>query len=145
MSCFVCKKHKSLESAHTLQLKGVEHFIVAHSPDMSGNDDVYLGGLIVEPKRHVQNWSELSDEESVELASIIRELNRVLYSHNQIEHVYIWVFGDAVEHMHVWIMPRYIDTPRKYWGTRVTEWPDARKGSSAQVSEIMREFQALAT
>ena len=53
-----------------------------------------------------------------------------LYSHIEIEHVYTWVFGDAVEHMHVWIMPRYIDTPREYWGTRVTEWPDAPIGGS---------------
>ena len=77
MSCFVCDKHRSLEPTHILQLKGVEHFVVAHSPDLSGNQDVYLGALIVEPKRHVQNWSELSDQESVELASILRELNRV--------------------------------------------------------------------
>ncbi len=143
MSCFVCEKHLSIDQNQILNINNTNDFIVAHCPDLTGTNEVYLGALVIEPKRHVKNWSCLNDKECIELSMLIKEVNRILYSHKKIEHVYTWIFGDAVEHMHIWVMPRYINTPKKFWGTKITKWPESKKGGLPEMAEMIREFQSL--
>jgi hypothetical protein len=34
------------------------------------------------------------------------------------------------------------DTPREYWWTRVDKWPQARRGSAAEVEVLVQELRA---
>ena len=53
-----------------------------------------------------------------------------------VEHVYSFVFGDGVPHVHVHVIGRQRGTPREYWGTRVDEWPGARRGREAEIEQV---------
>jgi diadenosine tetraphosphate (Ap4A) HIT family hydrolase len=52
------------------------------------------------------------------------------------EKVYAFVIGEGVAHFHMHLLPRYPDTPREYWGSKVDEWPDAPRGGEAEISEL---------
>lgn len=111
MDCFVCEKHKSMNEELILEMTAYNNFIVGHCPDKAGTGEIYLGVLIVEPKRHVKSWADLVEEECKELGLLLKDLNRIMYRSKNIDHVYTWIFGDAVEHMHIWLFPRYSGTP----------------------------------
>ncbi|AEV38878.1 HIT family hydrolase [Pseudovibrio sp. FO-BEG1] len=143
--CFVCTKHKTLTSDLTIDIDGYDDFIVAHAPDRTEDGSNLIGALIIEPRTHVQNWSELPPEQAGKLGSLIGQITGLLYAHEEIEHVYTWVFGDAVAHLHVWLMPRYKGTPREYWGTKVTEWPEAPKGGHSEMAQFISELKELMT
>jgi hypothetical protein len=53
------------------------------------------------------------------------------------EHVYSFVFGELKQHLHIQVVPRYPGTPREYWGTRVTEWPEARRGGVEAMAAVV--------
>jgi len=38
--------------------------------------------------------------------------------------------------VHVHVIGRYRGTPREYWGTRVDEWPGARRGREAEIEQV---------
>ncbi len=67
--CFVCTKHDSLSSDLTLHIQGYDDFVVAHAPDRTKDSSNLIGALIIEPRIHVQNWSELSPEQAAKLGS----------------------------------------------------------------------------
>ncbi|GHB30837.1 hypothetical protein GCM10007094_19090 [Pseudovibrio japonicus] len=141
--CFVCKKHKTLTPDLALNFKAYDEFVVAHAPDRTEDASNLIGALIIEPRIHVQNWSELSPRQAAQLGTLIGDVTGLLYAHPHIEHVYTWVFGDAVEHLHIWLMPRYKGTPREYWGIKVTQWPDAPKGGHTEMTQFVSRLKAL--
>jgi histidine triad (HIT) family protein len=61
------------------------------------------------------------------------------------EHVYAAVIGDAVPHLHVHLLPRFPGTPREYWWTRVDDWPDARRGTIAEIAALVTELRGYLT
>jgi histidine triad (HIT) family protein len=56
--------------------------------------------------------------------------------------VYAAVIGDEVPHLHVHLQARYPGTPREYWWDRVDQWPQARRGSMAEIESFVRELRA---
>jgi hypothetical protein len=55
--------------------------------------------------------------------------------------VYMAVWGDEVPHLHVHLLPRLPGTPREYWGTRVSQWPQARRGNAAEIEVFVSELR----
>lgn len=111
-------------------------------PDPS---DVYLGYLMVEPRRHVVGLEGLTDDEAAVLGVLVKDLARVLKESESAEHVYSFVLGDAVPHLHVHVVPRYPGTPREYWGVRVAEWPEAPRGGVSEIAEICNRVRNVLT
>ena len=133
--CFVCNKHlqgSAVAGGIILEddLSYVGHIL---PPDLT---DVYLGYLMIEPKRHVVGWGDLTDSEASALGVLVNDLARVLKVTEGAEHVYSFVLGDAVPHLHIHLVPRYPGAPREYWGVRVDEWPGAPRGSAAEIAEV---------
>ncbi|MDF4259463.1 hypothetical protein P7M41_24145 [Vibrio parahaemolyticus] len=141
MSCFVCDKHRNLDLE--LKFEGFDDFVVSHSPDRTEDDSNFIGALIVEPRVHVKNWAELNDEQSALLGILLQKVNRLLLSSPKVEHVYTWVFGDAVEHFHVWVIPRYIGTPKEYWGVKSAEAPTAPLGGKYEMRGFISYLKSL--
>jgi len=90
--------------------------------------DVYLGYLMIEPKRHVTGLGELTDQEAAAMGVLANNLARSLKEREGAEHVYSFVLGHDVPHLHIHLVPRYPGTPADYWGVRVGQWPDAPRG-----------------
>ncbi|WP_172383135.1 HIT family protein [Streptomyces sp. MNP-20] len=113
-----------------------------HSPGRSG--EVYLGHLLVEPRRHAAGLADLTDAESQRVGHWCARAARALREAGGAEHVYAAVIGDNVPHLHVHLLPRYPGTPRAYWWSRVDEWPEAPRGGVAEVSALVRRLRTAA-
>lgn len=139
--CFVCRKHR--EQGPLLpggpvgqdELVVVSHLAPA-APGRAGTP-VYLGHLLVEPRRHAPGLADLTGAEARAVGWWCAQASRALREAADAEHVYAAVIGDQVPHLHVHLLPRYPGTPREYWWDRVDEWPGARRGSEPQVTEFV--------
>jgi diadenosine tetraphosphate (Ap4A) HIT family hydrolase len=122
--CFVCAKHRQGDAAEG----GViyeDDLLYAGHVHTRGRGSAYRGWLVVEPKRHVGGLGDLTDEEAAALGRLLNRLARVQKVATGADHVYAFVYGDAVAHLHVHLAPRYPQTPSEYWGPRLNQWPDA--------------------
>ena len=139
--CFVCQKHKG-----EIELPGgaiFEDSLVysGHAWSLEEPGELYLGALIVEPKRHIATWGDLSDDEAERIGLVIRDLSRALKVSEAADHIYVFVLGHHIPHLHVWILPRYAGTPREYWGLQLFEWPERVKGSAEQVEALCERLR----
>jgi histidine triad (HIT) family protein len=139
--CFVCRKHR--EQGPLLPGGPVgedELVIVSHltpaAPDRPGGP-VYLGHLLVEPRRHAPGLADLTDAEARAVGWWCTQASRALREAAGAEHVYAAVIGDKAAHLHVHLLPRYPGTPREYWWDRVDEWPDARCGTQPEIATFV--------
>ena len=118
--------------------------MVTHvSPDAPGTDGapVYLGHLVVEPRRHLPGLADLTDAEAAAVGMWAARGSRALLA-NGAEHVYSMVVGHRVDHLHQHLVPRYPGTPREYWWQRVDEWPGAPRGGLDEVAAAVRNLRA---
>ena len=133
--CFICAKHA--DSPPTV-LTMDDHVAVTH---LAG-DDVYLGYLFVEARRHVSGFGDLSDDEAAAVGRAAARWSRALRAVTGAEHVYSAVIGHGVDHFHLHLIPRYPGTPRDFWWTRVGEWPEAPRGGEAEIVELLERLRA---
>lgn len=147
--CFVCRKHR--EQGPLLPGGPVgqdELAIVSHlapvAPGRSGGP-VYLGHLLVEPRRHAPGLADLTGAEARAVGWWCAQASRALREAARAEHIYAAVIGDQVPHLHVHLLPRYPDTPREYWWDRVDEWPSARRGTEPEITELVTSLRDYLT
>jgi diadenosine tetraphosphate (Ap4A) HIT family hydrolase len=136
-SCFVCDKHRDpgLDPVASDELAVVTH-VAPDAPDRSG--PVYLGHLVVEPRRHAPGLADLTDAEAASIGTWAARASRALRAEGA-EHVYSMIVGHRIDHLHQHLVPRYPGTPREYWWPpRMDEWPDARLGGPAEIARIVR-------
>ena len=138
--CFVCAKHAAGSDVVGGVIYEDEVAYVGHLlPPQIQN--TYLGYLMVEPKRHVTGWGELTDDEAEAMGRLVNRAGRSLKESEGAEHIYSVVMGDAVPHLHIHVIPRYPGTPREFWGHRVGEWPDAPRGGAEAIEAICRRLR----
>ncbi len=132
-ACFVCEKHRDPGRP---VVGADELMVLSHlSPD-SPDAPVYLGHLVVEPRRHAPELADLTDAEAAALGVWAARGGRALRVAGA-EHVYSAVIGHQVDHLHLHLIPRYPGTPREYWWLRLDEWPEARLGDEAAVASFV--------
>jgi diadenosine tetraphosphate (Ap4A) HIT family hydrolase len=144
VDCFVCDKHAQGSSAPGGVIYEDDLMYVGHilPPDLL---DVYLGYVMVEPKRHLGGLGELTGDEASALGVLINKVARALNDSEGAEHIYSFVMGDHVSHLHVHLVPRYPGTPREYWGVHVGDWPNAPRGGVGEIEAVCgRLREALA-
>ena len=143
--CFVCRKHRDRGSlVPGGPVAEDELVVVSHTvaPDVLGRDGTtaYLGHLFVEPLRHAPGLADLTDDEARAVGLWCTRASRALREVAGAEHVYMAVAGDEVPHLHVHLLARLPGTPREYWGTRVSQWPQARRGDAAEIEVFVAEL-----
>ncbi len=99
-----------------------------------GKEKVYSGHLMIETKRHLPGWGDLTD---AEVGLSINRLAASLKASEGAEHVHSFVLGYHIPHLHIHVVPRYPGTPRDYWGVRVNEWPEAPQGGLREIEELV--------
>jgi histidine triad (HIT) family protein len=137
LDCFVCNKHRQGDYAEGGVIFSDDTVYAGHC-HLLGRQDIHLGWLMVEPRRHVAELGDLTGREAAALGTLVSRLAQALQQSEGAEHVYSFVFGDglAVPHLHIHLMPRYPGTPREYWGRRVTEWAGGPRGGIAAICEV---------
>lgn len=134
--CFICRKHRGLDIIPGGAVYEDDLIHIDHAWSSEDQEATYLGAFIVEPKRHVPTWAELSNGEAERMGRGIRDVSRALKVSEAAEHIYVFVFGHHVPHLHVWVVPRYTGTPREYWALELFEWPARPRGTAEGVEEI---------
>ena len=114
-----------------------------HSWSATDQKAPYLGGFIVEPKRHLPTWAELNDKEAEMIGRVIRDVSMALKKSVNAEHVYVFVIGHNIPHLHIWVVPRYPDTHREFWAFNVFNWPDRPAGGQEEVEEICTSVRSF--
>lgn len=104
-SCPICEKHQQLTEA----IYEDNNWFVTHGPLQSH----LLGYLYIEPKRHVENWGEFTDEELSTVGPLIKKLENALKKELSIDRVYVVTISEAVRHLHFHIIPRQSDQDTK--------------------------------
>jgi hypothetical protein len=39
------------------------------------------------------------------------------------------------------LLPRFPGTPHEYWGVHVNKWPEARRGTAAEIAVLAQELR----
>jgi len=134
--CFVCRKQHGLEPVPGGFIYEDDLICAGHCWSPEEGHSPYLAAFIVEPRRHVLSWADLTDGEARMLGAVIRDVSRVQRALLGAEHNYVFVLGHQVPHLHVWVMPRFPGTPREYWGLGLFDWPDRPSGNAAEVEAL---------
>ena len=136
IECLVCRKHRGEVAVPGGAIYQDALVYVSHAGLWADEQEHYLGHVFVEPRRHVAELADLTDEEARTIGLYTCRVARALMKALEMEHVYSFVFGDGVPHVHVHVVGRYPDTPRDYWGVRVDEWPGARRGGETEIEQV---------
>jgi histidine triad (HIT) family protein len=131
MGCYVCAKHEAGAGIIAGDGLVVVGHVLPDAPNSGGR--VYLGHLVVEPRRHVSGLGDLTSDEAGALGQWVARAARGLRA----EHVYSSVVGHQVDHLHLHLIPRYPGTPREYWWPKLDEWPDAPMGGEAEITQLV--------
>ena len=65
------------------------------------------GFFIVSPKRHMETFSELTEEERIEIFRIVNKTIKILRLNNICDRFNVIFEEKTNTHFHIWIMPRY--------------------------------------
>jgi diadenosine tetraphosphate (Ap4A) HIT family hydrolase len=79
-----------------------EHFLVEHAPLQSSS----AGTVIVEARRHLLDFGEMTSTESAELGSILHRLVPAVKAATEVERVYFLALMERVAHFHLWLIPK---------------------------------------
>jgi histidine triad (HIT) family protein len=140
--CFICRKHRGLEDIPGGAIYEDELVFCGHSWSIADGVAPYLGGFIVEPKRHIPGWADLTDREAEAVGKVIRDVCKAVRMAFDAEHVYVFVVGHHIPHLHVWVIPRLPGTPREFWGFKMFEWPGRPAGGRRRVEEACDRVRA---
>jgi diadenosine tetraphosphate (Ap4A) HIT family hydrolase len=134
--CFICSKHRGDISIPGGVVFEDDLVYASHSMISQGQYKAYLGYLIIEPKRHVAGLEKLNKQESESLGVLISRLSQALIASEDAEHIYLFVLGHHSTHLHYHLVPRYANTPEKWWGIHLDEWPEAPRGGIEEISSL---------
>src|ERR1700722_9721126 len=139
--CFLCHKHQHLETYVGEVIAERDGLIVSHFPFLP-DEKATKGHLIIEPRRHITDLSEMNDSEAGALGALARDATRAVKTQLKAEHVYFFRINDKVAHLHFHLVPRYSGTPREFWGPRIMDWPDREIVNLSQIQALARRLKA---
>lgn len=126
MDCFVCEKHSKLSQYTGPVILEKGGLTLTHFPDIP-DEKATKGHLIIEPKRHICDLSEMNEAEADALGPIIREGSARIKEHTGAEHVYLYRINDKVPHLHFHLIPRYPNTSKEFWGLNIMKYEGSPK------------------
>ncbi|MGA3214312.1 MAG: HIT domain-containing protein [Acidimicrobiales bacterium] len=144
--CLVCQELAGDVEVPGGNLLDEEQVIVFHVPPLS-EETVYLGHLLVTPRRHCPDFAELDRSGTAAVGVAIATCAAALKAVGA-ERVYVANVGHRIEHLHVHVLARWPGTPEEIPWHSVDEWAGARRGAAleieAMVASLHPSFQAFA-
>ena len=135
--CMICQKHKNIleSTGEVISEKG--GWVLTHFPIVDGQKAT-KGYLLLETRRHIENLTDMNAHEAAALGELICEGSQLMRFRMNAEHVYVFRINDKVPHLHFHLVPRYANTPKEFWGFKISDWPETPKVSLAEIQEISK-------
>jgi diadenosine tetraphosphate (Ap4A) HIT family hydrolase len=108
--CHICRKQDGLKTGSELLdapspggyvVEG-DNFLVEHAPAQESS----AGTLIVEARRHLLDFGEMTATESAELGAILRRLIPAIKAATAVKRVYYLAVMEHSPHFHLWLVPK---------------------------------------
>src|SRR6202451_731547 len=108
--CNICRKQDGLKTGSELLdaprpggyvVEG-EHFLVEHAPLQEAS----AGTVIVEARRHLLDFGDMTTAESAELGSLLHRLVPAVKASTGVERVYYLALMERAPHFHLWLVPK---------------------------------------
>src|SRR5580704_6777453 len=108
--CNICRKQDGLKTGSELLDAPIpgdyvvkdEHFLVEHAPLQSAS----AGTVIVEARRHLLDFGEMTPAESAQLGSILHRLVPAVKAATAVQRVYFLALMERAPHFHLWLVPK---------------------------------------
>lgn len=121
MDCVICQKHENFNLFTGPVLCEKSGMTLTHYPHMN-EEKAVKGHLLIEPNRHILTPEEMTQDESHALGELIALGEKLIKQKLGAEHVYVFRINDKVPHLHFHLIPRYPQTPREFWGLKISEY-----------------------
>lgn len=122
-----------------------DELVYAHHFE-DGDGPSYLGHLLVETRRHIPGFADLTPAEAQAVGLLIARLSHALKASTGAEKVYAVFYGEVTPHLHVHLTARYRETPAEYLRWNIEDWPDAPRGGADEVAALCHRLRrALAS
>ena len=139
--CLICQEIAGTVAVPGGQLPTSPEVAAIHVPPLNA-ESVYLGYLMVCPRRHAEDFAALSSEEAAAVGVEIGRWSQALRGAGA-ERVYVAVVGHHVAHLHVHLLPRWPETPADVAWHAVDEWPGARRGGFEEAASFAIQLREL--
>lgn len=106
-----------------------------------GEEPQYLGHLVLETKRHIPDFADLTRAEAQAIGLLISQLSSALKTCAGAEKVYAVFYGEVTPHLHVHLTARYPDTPAQHLRWNVEDWPDAPRGNADEIAVLCGQLR----
>jgi diadenosine tetraphosphate (Ap4A) HIT family hydrolase len=111
--CNICRKQDGLKTGSEfldVPIPGgyvveAEHFLVEPAPLQESS----AGTVIVEARRHLLDFGEMTPTESAELGSILHRLVPAIKAATAVQRVYYLAVMERAPHFHLWLVPKKND------------------------------------
>jgi diadenosine tetraphosphate (Ap4A) HIT family hydrolase len=137
-SCLVCREISGDIDVPGGPLQSGEFALAFHIPPLDGGD-VYLGHVLVVPRRHVADFAGLDESEASEIGILMSRCSSAL-KHAGAENVYVATIGHSFDHLHVHLLPRWPGTPKEIPWHSVDDWPGARRVEFADAAAFVTQL-----
>lgn len=137
-NCTICAKHKNFQD---FVIYENHDLVVSHLTPMVEQPHVYLGYCFIEPKTHLTQIWQLSDEQMQNIGLWVKRLSLAHKELLQAEKTYFLKFADITPHLHVHVFPRHPQTPASIIGDAVRSWNDGPKGDRQEIIKLCRSIR----
>jgi diadenosine tetraphosphate (Ap4A) HIT family hydrolase len=108
--CHICRKQDGLKTGSALldaprpggYVVEDKHFVVEHAPLQESS----AGTVIVEARRHLLDFGEMTQTESAELGSVLHRLVPAIKAATRVQRVYYLAVMEHSPHFHLWLVPK---------------------------------------
>jgi diadenosine tetraphosphate (Ap4A) HIT family hydrolase len=108
--CNICRKQDGLKTGSELldapipggYIVESEHFLVEHAPLQESS----AGTVIVEARRHLLDFGDMTPTESAELGPLLHRLIPAIKASTGVERVYYLAVMERAAHFHLWLVPK---------------------------------------
>jgi diadenosine tetraphosphate (Ap4A) HIT family hydrolase len=108
--CNICRKQDGLKTGSELldvprpggYIVEGEHFLVEHAPLQESS----AGTVIVEARRHLLDFGEMTPAELAEFGSTLHRLVPAVKAATGVQRVYFLALMERAPHFHLWLVPK---------------------------------------
>lgn len=140
-ACLLCEEVSGQLAVPGGMLIETDLVVGFHLPVLPDASDVYLGYLMVTPKRHNPSFGTLTAEEAADVGRVMQQLTKALEA-TIAERVYVLVTGHSYPHLHIHVVPRRHGTPKDVSWLESDSWPGARRGSQEEAAELVEQLRS---